>query len=195
MLDYARLAPGEAFDRAAVEVIFLRMNQRPERPRAVLPPGALLRAERLDVPRYRAIYSAVGRPWLWWLRLIMPDDLLAQHLQSPSVSVQVLYMGGQVAGFFETDATAWPDVNLNYFGLVPQQIGKGMGRVLLNAAVDRVFSGFTALRGMTVNTCSADHPNALPNYLAAGFREQRRVKEVWDIPRRLGLKVPEHLRG
>jgi hypothetical protein len=51
------------------------------------------------------------------------------------------------------------------------------------------------LRGMTLNTCTADHPRALPNYLAAGFREVRRVQETWDIPRRLGLQVPEHLRG
>jgi hypothetical protein len=48
---------------------------------------------------------------------------------------------------------------------------------------------------MTVNTCSADHPRALPNSLAAGFSEVRRVREVWDIPRRLGMNIPEHLRG
>jgi hypothetical protein len=48
---------------------------------------------------------------------------------------------------------------------------------------------------MTVNTCSADHPRALPNYIAAGFREVRRVREAWDIPVRLGLAIPENLRG
>ena len=66
---------------------------------------------------------------------------------------------------------------------------------MLDAAVDSVFFGAVGLRGMTVNTCSADHPRALPNYIAAGFKETRRVQEVWDIPRRLGLSVPAHLRG
>ena len=86
-------------------------------------------------------------------------------------------------------------MNLNYFGLMPEFIGQGLGRTLLDAAVDSVFLGAVGLRGMTVNTCTADHPRALPNYLAAGFRETRRVREIWDIPCRLGLTVPERLRG
>jgi hypothetical protein len=78
---------------------------------------------------------------------------------------------------------------------MPGFIGKGLGRVMLDAAVDSVIAGGSPLRGMTVNTCSADHPRALPNYVAAGFRQVRRVQEEWDIPHRLGLRVPEHLRG
>ena len=195
MLDYARLAPGEAFDRVTVEVVFLRMDQAPRRPLAVLPPGVVLRNERLSVAEYRALYNEIGAPWLWWLRRMMPDDKLARHLASPALAIHVLRVDGQVAGFFETDAGYWPQVNLNYFGLMPGFIGKGLGRVMLDAAVDSVFAGGSPLRGMTVNTCSADHPRAFPNYVAAGFRQVRRVQEEWDIPHRLGLRVPEHLRG
>jgi GNAT superfamily N-acetyltransferase len=86
-------------------------------------------------------------------------------------------------------------VNLNYFGLREAFIGRGLGGVLLDAAVDSVFKGAMGMVGMTVNTCTADHPRALPNYLAAGFREYRRVREEWDIPVRLGLSVPAHVRG
>jgi GNAT superfamily N-acetyltransferase len=185
MLDYARPVPGEATDRAVVTVVFLRMNSRPRRGLAVLPPDATLRRERLDVAAYRALYARIGAPYLWWLRRIMPDELLRRHLASAALAIHVLRVGDAVAGFFETDASAWPDVNLNYFGLVPDFIGRGLGALLLDLAVD----------GFTVNTCSADHPRALPNYLKAGFTEQRRVQEVWDIPRRLGLTVPDHLRG
>ena len=195
MLDYARPLPGEATDRAIVTVVFLRMNHRLARPAVVFPEGAALVPERLSVKDYRAIYNEIGTPWLWWLRRVMPDELLAKHLASPSVAIHLLRMDGKVAGFFETDAGLWPDVNLNYFGLMPWAIGKGLGKILLDAAVDSVFLNAVGLRGMTLNTCSADHPRALPNYLAAGFREVRRVREVWDIPRRLGLTVPEHLRG
>lgn len=195
MLDYARLAPGEAFDRVTVEVVFLRMDQAPRRSLAVLPPGAVLSIERLSVAEYRALYNEIGAPWLWWLRRMMPDDKLARHLASMALAIHLLRVDGKVAGFFETDAGYWPQVNLNYFGLMPEFIGKGLGRVMLDAAVDSVFAGGSPLRSMTVNTCSADHPRALPNYVAAGFREIRRIPEVWDIPHRLGLRVPEHLRG
>jgi GNAT superfamily N-acetyltransferase len=194
MLDYTRPAPGEPTDRVSVVVTFLRMNARPARPAAIFPEGAVLQAERLDVPAYRALYNEVGAPWLWWLRRVMPDELLARHLVSPTVAISLLRVGGETAGFFETDSVGWPDVNLNYFGLLPRFIGQGLGKPLLDAAVDSVFAGGSPLRGMTVNTCTADHPRALPNYKAAGFVEMRRVREVWDIPRRLGLSVPAHLR-
>ncbi len=194
MLDYTRPAPGEPIDRAAVTVTFLRMNSRPAARPPALPEGAVLAHERLDVPVYRKIYNEIGGPWLWWLRRVMPDELLARHLASQTVAVYVLRVGGEVAGFFETDSATWPDVNLSYFGLMPAMIGKGLGRALLGAAVESVFAGGSPLRGMTVNTCTADHPRALPNYKAAGFVEVRRVREVWDIPKRLGLDVPARLK-
>jgi GNAT superfamily N-acetyltransferase len=195
MLDYANPARGVAFERAVVTVVFLRLNKCPARPRTPLPPGATLRAERLNRAEYRALYDEVGAPWMWWLRRVMPDALLSRHLANSNVAVHLLRLDGEVAGFFETDTSPWPDVNLNYFGLKPAYIGRGLGRILLDAAVDSVFLGASGLRGMTLNTCSADHPRALPNYLAAGFKETRRVREVWDIPCRLGLKVPPYLRG
>jgi GNAT superfamily N-acetyltransferase len=195
MLGYTRPLPDEAFDRVVVRVTFLRMNRRPARPLAVLPPEMTLRVERLDMKAYRRLYDAVGEPWLWWLRRMMPAELLRQHLANPAVQFHVLRKGGVARGFFETDASHWPDVNLNYFGLLPEEIGHGLGKMLLDVAVDTVFLGAPGLRGMTLNTCTADHPRALPNYLAAGFQEVRHVREVWDIPRRLGFKIPEHLRG
>ncbi len=139
--------------------------------------------------------TRLARPWLWWLRRVMPDALLEKHLASSTVDIHVLRVDGEVAGFFETDSGHWPYVNLNYFGLLPRFIGRGLGKPLLDLAVDTVFEGATALRGMSVNTCNADHPRALPNYLAAGFTEIRRAQEEWDIPVRLGLTIPDTLRG
>lgn len=195
MADYARPAPGEMCDRAVVTVTFLRMDHLPARPLRALPDSVMLRATRLDVQDYRDIYTKIGTPWLWWLRRVMPDAALARHLASAAVATHVLYAGDEIAGFFETESSSWPDVNLNYFGLAPEFIGRGLGTALLDAAISSTFHGSIGLRGFTVNTCTADHPRALPNYIAAGFREMRRVKEVWDIPRRLGLVLPEHVRG
>lgn len=192
MLDYARPRPGEKFDRALVTVTFLRLDRRPPAIWRPLPPGAVLDAARLDVAGYRALYDGVGQEWLWWLRRMMPDAMLAKLLANPAIAVHVLKLDGKVAGFFELDAAPWPDVNLSYFGLLPEAIGQGLGLSLLGAAIDRVFAG--PVRGMTVNTCTADHPRALPNYQRAGFRIVRQLNEVWDIPTRLGFAVPERLR-
>lgn len=195
ILDYARPAPGEKTERANVTVVFLRMTHPIPRPPVSLPKGVTITRERLDVASYRALYNEIGAPWLWWLRRVMPDDMLARHLASPTVATYLLRVKGEVAGFFETDAGHWPFVNLNYFGLREAFIGRGLGGLLLHAAVDSVFTGAVGLAGMTVNTCSADHPRALPNYIAAGFKEYRRAREEWDIPVRLGLTIPAHVRG
>ena len=102
--------------------------------------------------------------------------------------------GGEPAGFYELDRRNRPVVNLSYFGLLPHAIGRGMSRALLRHAVEAAWAG-GGTRAMTVNTCTADHPRALPNYIAAGFRPVRAVREVWQVPARLGLPIPERLKA
>ena len=184
----------EAVSRAMVTVTFLRMDRPPAAPPPPLPAGTtLLRLAQCTVPFYRYLYGTVGGPYLWWLRRVASDEALAQLLADPLVSIHVLYRGGEPAGFFELDARPLPDVNLAYFGLLPHAVGQGMGDAFLRAAVDAAW--LQARRWLTVNTCTADHRRALPAYLRAGFRPVRTVREVWDIPHRLGLDVPAHLRG
>jgi GNAT superfamily N-acetyltransferase len=122
----------------------------------------------------------------------MTDAAVAAVLADPAVSVHVLYAGGQPAGFFELEARPSGDMNLSYFGLMPHIVGRGIGLSFLRAAVDEAWS--RGPRGVTVNTCTADHPRALPTYLKAGFRPMRTVREIWDVPLRLGMKIPDHVR-
>lgn len=185
---------GEAVVRVAVDVTFLRMDAAPTEAPLPLPAGAqVLRVTSCSVPFYRYLYNTVGEPWLWWLRRVVPDAELAAHLARPQVGVRVLYRGGEPVGFYELEGRADGSVNLAYFGLMPHAIGQGMGRALLGQAVDLAWR--SGARAVTVNTCTADHPRALPNYLAAGFQTVRTVREVWPVPRHLGLVVPERLRA
>ena len=179
--------------RVGVTVTFLRMDRAPAEPAPALPVGSqVVRAEVCSVPFYRYLYNTVGAAHVWWLRRTLPDRDLAALLADPLVSIHVLYRRGEPAGFYELDARSWPDINLSYFGLLPWAIGTGAGFTLLCQAVDAVWR--QGARGMTVNTCTADHPRALPNYLRAGFRTIRQVREMWDVPGNLGLVIPDRLR-
>lgn len=180
--------------RVAVTVTFLRMDHPPGTTSPAFPPGAdLVRLASPTVPFYRYLYDTVGAEHVWWLRRTMPDADLAALLRDPRVSIHVLSLGGEPAGFFELDGRAGPDVNLSYFGLLPHAIGRGLGFAFLRHAVDAAWA--RSSRGMTVNTCTADHPRALPTYIRAGFRPVRAVKEVWNVPVRLGLRIPDGLRA
>ncbi|MBV9735732.1 MAG: GNAT family N-acetyltransferase [Acidisphaera sp.] len=179
--------------RVGVTVTFLRMDRPPEPGSPPLPAGT--QAVRLAAPSvafYRYLYDTVGAPHVWWLRRATPDEELAALLRTPGVSITVLYSGGEPAGFYELDARYWPDVNLSYFGLMPPRVGQGLGYPFLRHAIDVVWQN--GARGMTVNTCTADHPRAMPTYLRAGFRPVRQVRETWDVPLRLGLTIPPALR-
>ncbi len=186
------LATQEPVARVGVTVTFLRMDHPPADPPPPFRHGAVVRRERwCSVEQYRFLYGAVGEPYVWWLRRIMPDHQLAAMLRDPRIAIHVLTLDGEPAGFYELDRTPWPLVNLSYFGLMPHAVGRGLGYAFLRHAVATVWG--MGPRAMTVNTCTADHPRALPTYLRAGFHKVREVKEVWNVPLRLGLPIPERL--
>ena len=181
--------------RVAVTVTFLRMDRRPADPAPPLPPGYTIeRATHPSVAFYRYLYNTVGADYVWWLRRTVPDSEIAELMADRHVSIHTLYHEGEPAGFFELDSRNWQEVNLSYFGLMPHAVGTGIGYRFLRAAIQAGWD-MVGARGMTVNTCTADHPRALPTYLRSGFRQTRQAREVWNIPTRLGLRIPPHLRA
>jgi GNAT superfamily N-acetyltransferase len=183
----------EPSTRIAVTVTFLRQDFRPAPAPIGLPKE--MRVDRIynpSVALYRFLYNSVGAPWVWWLRRTVADQDLAALLGAPGVALHVLFRGEEILGFYELDARAITTVNLAYFGLMPHAIGAGLGAALLRAAIASAWAYHP--RAVTVNTCTADHPRALPNYVAAGFNVVRTAREIWDVPDRLGLTIPDHLR-
>ena len=146
----------EPVARVAVTVTFLRMDSCPlSRGAALPPPVSMARVARPTVQFYRHLYDTVGAPYCWWLRRAMPDDQISSLIGDPLVTIDVLYEGGQPAGFYEIDRRVKHSANLSYFGLFPHMVGRGLGPSFLRVAVDQAWLGDT--RSVTVNTCTADH--------------------------------------
>ncbi|HTZ70920.1 MAG TPA: GNAT family N-acetyltransferase [Acetobacteraceae bacterium] len=184
--------PEEPFTRIGVTVTFLRQDHRPSQPATALPLGcSIVRAAKPTVAFYRYLYNTVGAPYVWWLRRAMPDHEIAELLASPAVSLHTLYRDGEPAGFFELEDRS-ATVNISYFGLMPHAVGQGLGPAFLRATIDEAWRH--GPRSITVNTCTADNPRALPTYLRAGFAQYRALREIWDVPNRLGLEIPAQLR-
>ena len=184
----------EAVVRVAVTVTFLRMDQPQSEQAPALPPGyEIVRATKPSVAFYRYLYNTVGADYVWWLRRTLSDRELGALLAEREVSIHTLYRGGEPAGFFELDGRGWPDMNLSYFGLMPHAVGGGIGYRFLRKAIDAAWA--TGAKGLTVNTCTADHPRALPTYIRSGFRTVRQARELWNVPTRLGLRIPPHVRA
>jgi GNAT superfamily N-acetyltransferase len=151
-----------------VKVSYLEMLARPAggspAPREEL---AVIHARRPTVPYYRFLYHTVGGPYHWLSRAKLTDEQLAAVLRDPRNEVHVLHEEGTPAGFVEFDRRVEGEVEIVQFGLMPEFIGRGLGKYLLWWAVDRAWS--YGPRRVWLHTCSLDHPAALPNYLKAGF--------------------------
>ncbi|HEX2136627.1 MAG TPA: GNAT family N-acetyltransferase [Microvirga sp.] len=169
--------------KIAAVVTYLEMRSRPRLRR--LPPGGLgLTRITADVERFRALFRAVGEPWMWFSRAIMPDERLRAIIGHPRVESYALVREGRDIGLLELDFRPEADCELAYFGLVPEAIGCGAGRFLMNEAIRRAFR--RPIRRLYVHTCSLDHPRALEFYLRSGFVAYRRAIEVADDPRLTG---------
>jgi len=184
----------EPTTRIAVDVTFLRMDRRPTGPNPALPDGLTVEQcfPRCGVALYRELYATVGHDYIWWLRRTLSDKELDSVLSDRAISIHVLRDAEGELGFYELDRRGWPVINLAYFGLYPRAVGLGIGMAFLFHAIQAAWA--EAPVALTVNTCTADHARALPNYLKAGFTKLRTVREEWPVPDRLGLPIPDRLR-
>ncbi len=167
-------------------ITYLEMKARPTRPPLPIPAGklALMRLEPCTVSYYRYLYQAVGERWLWFERRVWSDEHLAQIINKPEVEISVLYVGGVPAGYFELERSAANEVELCYFGLVFDFIGRGYGSFLLNAAVESAWQRNP--NRVWVHTCTYDHPRALGVYQRAGFSVYKRDPITFPDPRLTG---------
>lgn len=152
-----------------VIITHLEMHASPEGPAPRFPEGvSIVRAVRPTVGFYRFLYDAVGRDWDWVDRKKLSDEALAAIIQDERVAVHVLYVEGTPAGYAELDARVPGEVQIAYFGLMPEFIGQGLGTRFLEWAIRQAWA--MAPRRVHVNTCTLDHPGALPLYQKLGFR-------------------------
>lgn len=167
-----------------VTIVYLEMWSRPDLALPPLPRAdvIVMRAERPPVSFYRYLYEQVGGPWLWYERRQLSDDRLAAIVQDPEVEVHVLHVAGVPAGYAELDCRAAGEIELAYFGLMPEFIGQGLGAYFLAWAVERAWQRDP--QRVWVHTCTLDHPRALAGYRAAGFTEYARERVRIADPRR-----------
>jgi len=126
------------------------------------------RAVRPTLSFYRYLYDAIGADWTWYERKKLDDAQLAAILHDPRVEVNVLWAQGVPAGLAELDGRDRAAIELAYFGILPEFIGQGLGRWLVDWAIHHAWRARP--RRLWVHTCDLDHPRALPLYQKAGFR-------------------------
>lgn len=169
-----------------VTVTYLEMD-RPPGPTRPPPPAlklALLKVDGISVGYYRYLYAQTGRDWVWYERRALGDAALAAEIAGPDVEIHVLHVDGEPAGYVELDYRRMPaEAELRFFGLMPRFVGRGIGPWMLDWAIREAWRRDP--RQLVVNTCTLDHPKALPLYQRMGFRAVRQERKTILDPRPL----------
>lgn len=163
-------------------VTYLEMTERPPPNPLPASPLRLISWPAPDPARYRALFRKVGARWLWYSRLLMDDERLRREMAEVYAVVDG---SGAEAGLVELDFRTRGDCLVRFLGLVPELAGKGHGAWLFDRTLALAWR--PGVRRVAVNTCTLDHPAALPAYLKAGFRAYKRAFESFPDPRLAGL--------
>jgi ribosomal protein S18 acetylase RimI-like enzyme len=168
--------------RRAVTTHYLEMTEPAElRPSAPREPSFVVRRAEIPSPELsRFLYTAVGGDWHWIDRLGWSYERWLAYLSRPELETWVGYLAGTPAGYFELERQPGDDVEITYFGLLPQFIGRGLGGALLTAAIRRGWELGT--RRVWVHTCTLDGPTALQNYRARGLRLYKSETAEMEVP-------------
>ncbi len=172
--------------KMAAVVTWLDMHAPPP-PGPALPPEVNLLAQPApDAAAFLALFRAIGEPWLWFGRLQLPIDELQRQLTRGGVEVYHLIRQNETReeetiGLLELNRKADGEVEIAYFGLLPQWAGRGLGVPFMTAALEHAWKPDT--RRVWLHTCTFDHPGALRFYRKCGFEPYQRGLEIFDDPR------------
>jgi GNAT superfamily N-acetyltransferase len=137
----------------------------------------------------RFFYTAIGGDWFWLDRLPWTYDDWHRYLNRPELQTWLVTVDRVPAGYFELERQAGDDVEIVYFGILPQFTVAGLGGWALSRTVDCAWE--MGAKRVWVHTCDLDHPRALANYLARGFQIFKTENKEEDLPERSVGPWPE----
>jgi GNAT superfamily N-acetyltransferase len=149
------------------EVHYLRMNVPPARNPDSMGGVTLEQLHRpIDTGYYLDLYQEVGLQFNWVDRLLLSREALGILINSEDTSIFLLFFDGQPCGFTELVCRIH-FIEILYFGLFPEFVGKGLGAPCLRATVNEAWKHEP--EWIELNTCKLDHPRALDLYEKVGF--------------------------
>jgi GNAT superfamily N-acetyltransferase len=168
-------------------VTYLEMREAPPPRPAPAAGGMAVQRVRPDAQGFRERFRRVGEPWLWASRLRLDNSVLTAILDADAIEIYDLIIGPDTIGLLELDFRQDGACELAFFGVVPEAIGIGAGRFLMNRAIERAWSRSPRIDRFWVHTCTNDHPDALAFYIRSGFVAYARGVECYPDPRLEGL--------
>ena len=132
-------------------------------------------AKPINTEHYLSIYKSVGYKYNWFDRLFLSKGELGQLINKPNTIVSEFRINEILAGWAEFVCES-DFVEIQYFGLTEEFIGKGFGKLFLSLCIEKAWSYNP--NSVQLNTCELDHKNALNVYKSLGFVEYKTQMEI-----------------
>jgi len=158
------------------------------RPKYIDCPELRIEKVEIKIPEYnKFLHTMVGYEYRWGGRNNWDRNDWNWYVNRDELETWVAYISATPIGYFELEKGTESDIHIQAFGLLPNFIGKGFGGYLLTKAVEIAWD--MQAKRIWVNTCSHDHPHALQNYLARGFKiikvteepANKPIKSFWEL--------------
>src|ERR1700758_3435410 len=88
----------------------------------------------------RDLYFAVGEQWQWIDKRPWTDEQWKEYVAAPEMRTFAAYYEAALAGYYELRQDTEGGVEIAYFGLVSEFIGRGLGSALLTSAIEEAWS-------------------------------------------------------
>ena len=161
----------EKYKKIPVKTTYMEMTEEPTIKLEEKKWATLTHYDEPNLNFYREIYKKVGEKWGWAGRLVLNDEELKKIINEEDNQFYYLSDKENLVGFFELKKDSSDSVELVYLGLVPEYIGKGFGKYLLNIAILKAWQ--LEPKRIWLHTCEFDHKNAISVYEKAGFKKYK----------------------
>ncbi len=131
--------------------------------------------DKIDINQYLEIYYEIGgKQWDWSERILLSTNKLRHKLNESFREIYYYFKDDILIGYFELDLSK-KETEIVYFGILPDYIGKGTGRAMMNTVFE--IAKNHNIKTLMLHTCSADSPQALAFYKKMGFELYKQTKE------------------
>ena len=128
--------------------------------------------QKVDPPDFqlnRFFYKEIGKKHRWVDRLVWSDKNWNDYLNTIGISTYILKYDEDLVGYFEQIFHKNDfEIEIAFFGILEEYIGRKLGSYLLSEAIKKSFE--RGSKRVWVHTCSLDHKNALSNYISRGMQ-------------------------
>ena len=138
-----------------------------------------LQIQPLIPPRWQfnqSMYCRIGVDWSWQEKRAWDEAGWRAYVEAPGLHTFAASWAGEPVGYFELRQDQHGGIEIVYFGLLREFIGKGLGGAILSRALEQAWR--LGPDRVWVHTCTLDHPAALTNYQARGMRIYRTETET-----------------